>query len=56
MMTTEQRIRMCILIEKMNKQQLFSKKLGIEDKSTFHGEYIEIEEEEISCYQLFLQS
>ena len=40
-MTTDQRIQMCLLIEKMNGQRDYSKKLGLEDKSTFHGRHCE---------------
>ena len=32
-MTTEQRIQRCRLIEKMAKQEEYSKKLGLENKS-----------------------
>ncbi len=49
MTTVAQRIRMIILLEKMVKQKSFSEKLGIEDISKFHGEYIEREECEESC-------
>ena len=36
-MSIEQRIRECILIEKLEKQADYAKKLGIEDVSMFHG-------------------
>lgn len=36
-MPIEQRIRLCLLIEKMDAQRAFSKKLGLEDKTKFHG-------------------
>ena len=49
MITAEQRIRMIILIEKMNKQKTYSKKLGVEDRSKFHGKTIHKEESEIIC-------
>lgn len=48
MITVAQRIRMIILIEKMNKQKQFSEKIGIENISTFHGVIIK-EEEHKSC-------
>lgn len=43
-MRVEQRIRRCILIDKMNAQKDFSKKLGLENISKFHGERIVGEE------------
>lgn len=48
-MTVEQRIRMCLLIEKIYKQKEYSEKIGLEDISKFHGERIGREEKEI-CY------
>ena len=39
-MSVEKRIRMCLLIEKMSEQKEFSKRLGIEDVSTFRGEQV----------------
>ena len=49
MMTVKRRIRLSILIEKMNKQKEYSKKLGLEDFSKFRGERIHREEEKESC-------
>ncbi len=36
-MSIEQRIRECILIEKLEKQAEYGKRLGIEDVSMFRG-------------------
>lgn len=36
-MSIEQRIRECILIEKLEKQAEYGKRLGIEDVSVFRG-------------------
>ena len=44
-MSIEQRIRLSLLIEKINGQKVFSKKLGLENKSLFHGERVGKEEE-----------
>lgn len=43
-MEVEQRIRRCLLIDKMNTQKDFCKKLGLENISKFHGERIVGEE------------
>lgn len=48
-MTVEQRIRMCLLIEKIQKQKEYSEKLGLEDISRFHGEKVDKEERTL-CY------
>lgn len=48
-MTVEQRIRTCLLIEKMKKQKDFSQKLGLEDRSAFHGKRISREEGNHTC-------
>lgn len=48
-MTVEQRIRMCLLIEKIQKQKEYGEKLGLEDISRFHGEKVD-KEERILCY------
>ena len=53
MVTVAQRIRTIILIEKMNNQKEYSEKLGVIDISTFHGEIIEEEENEI-CWTWYL--
>lgn len=42
-MSTRERIRLCILIEKMDEQKSYSEKLGLENKSTFHGKTIKKE-------------
>lgn len=39
-MTTERRIRMSLLAEKIKKQKEYSEKLGLEDVSVFHGKDI----------------
>lgn len=46
-MTVEERIRMSILIEKMEKHKMYSEKLGLENISKFHGERIGMEEKNI---------
>lgn len=48
-MSIKERIRLSLLIEKMNKQSSYSKKLGLEDKSTFHGVRIKKEEDNKPC-------
>lgn len=40
-MTIEQRIRTCMLIEKIYGQTTYSEKLGLENRSRFHGKNIE---------------
>lgn len=47
-MTIKQRIRLCILIEKMHRQDAFSERLGLEDLSRFHGKRID-REEHVTC-------
>ena len=39
-MTTRERIRRCILIEKMNIHSVYSRQLGLEDVSRFCGKEI----------------
>lgn len=48
-MSVEQRIRLCLLIDKMDDQKEYSKKLGLENRSKFHGERIWGEEKEKEC-------
>ena len=48
-MPIEQRIRMCLLIEKMQEQKVFSEKLGLENISKFHGKRMDGEEEKQIC-------
>lgn len=48
-MPIEQRIRMCLLIEKMQEQKVYSEKLGLEDISKFHGKRINQEEGRMTC-------
>ncbi len=36
-MSVEQRILICRLLEKMNDEKEYSRKLGLENKSIFHG-------------------
>ncbi len=40
-MPVKQRIRKCLLIEKINKQRDYSEKLGLEDVSTFNKERVD---------------
>lgn len=44
-MTVDQRIRRCILLEKMQKNKAYSEKLGLEDISTFKGKRVNDKEE-----------
>ena len=44
-MMIEQRIRACLLLEKMYEQKEYSERLGIENRSRFHGKTIEEREE-----------
>lgn len=48
-MPVEQRIRMCLLIDKMENQKDYSKKLGLENITKFHGKEINGEEESREC-------
>lgn len=48
-MPVEQRIKRCLLIEKMSVQKAYSEKLGLENKSKFHGKIIQKEEENKIC-------
>ena len=48
-MTIEQRIRRCLLIEKMYQHKAYSEKLGLEDISRFHGRRVKEEEENKTC-------
>lgn len=36
-MSVEQRVQTCRLLEKMKEQEMYSKRLGLEDMSTVHG-------------------
>lgn len=40
-MTIAERIRTCMLIEKMIEQKEYSERLGLENRSRFHGKEIE---------------
>ena len=40
-MTVKERVQLCLLVEKMNQQQEFSKKLQLEDLSTYHGRAVQ---------------
>ena len=44
-MTTEQRIRTYLFLEKIGEQQEYSERLGLENRSRFHGKAIEEREE-----------
>lgn len=48
-MTVEQRIRRCILIEKMHENKDYSEKLSLEDISKFHGRQISRKEGKKTC-------
>lgn len=39
-MSVEQRIRTCRLLEKMKNQEVFSKRLGLEDTSIMNGKQL----------------
>ncbi len=39
-MSTEKRIWLCRLLERINSQETYSKKLGLVDASTYHGEIV----------------
>ena len=45
-MTIGQRIRTCLLIEKICEQKDYSERLGLENRSRFHGKTIEEREEQ----------
>lgn len=45
-MTIEERIRTCMLIEKMVEQKEYSERLGLENRTRFHGKIIEEREEQ----------
>ncbi len=36
-MSVQERVRMCRLIDQMERQKEYSKRLGLENRSTFHG-------------------
>ena len=48
-MPIEQRIRLCLLIEKLTKKKEYGQKLGLEDTSRFHGKRIGGEKGEKQC-------
>ena len=48
-MNIEERIKMCLIIEKMYKNKEYSKKLGLLDISEIHGKRINQEEAERNC-------
>ena len=48
-MHVEQRIRACMLLEKMAVNQRFCKKIGLENQTTFRGERIVKEEVDEKC-------
>ena len=48
-MTVEQRIKRCLLAEKMQEQEAYSKKLGLTDVSRFNGKRINEREENKIC-------
>lgn len=48
-MSIEERIRIVLLLERMHMLKSYSEKLGLEDRSRFHGKRIEKEEVENNC-------
>lgn len=48
-MSIEQRVRMCLMIERIHEQKDYSKILGLEENSKFHGKRIAEEENEERC-------
>ena len=40
-MSVQERIRMCQIIEKMEVHEDYSKRLGLENKSSYHGSPVE---------------
>lgn len=40
-MSVQERMKMCRLIEQMESKPVLSKRLGLENKSTFHGSYVD---------------
>lgn len=47
-MPIEQRIRMCLLIERMHEYKTYSERLGLVDVSKFHGKIMK-EEKKKRC-------
>ena len=50
-MPVQQRIRLCLLLEKMYERKEFSEQLGLKDKTRFHGEELHGEEGATKCYR-----
>ena len=48
-MSVQQRIRLCLLLEKMYERKEFSEQLGLEDKTKFHGQNVRKTEETHIC-------
>lgn len=48
-MSIEQRVRMCLMIERIHEQKDYSKILGLEENSKFHRKRIAEEEDEERC-------
>lgn len=48
-MSIEQRVRMCLMIERIHEQKDYSKILGLEENSKFYGKRIAEEEDEERC-------
>lgn len=48
-MPTKQRIRLCLLIEKIQEHKEYSEKLGLVDKTTFHGKEVHGEGGKYTC-------
>lgn len=39
-MSVQERVKMCQLVDQMGKNSELSKRLGLENRSTFHGSYM----------------
>lgn len=56
MMSVEQRVRRCLLLEKMKKDPEYSRKLGLEDRTVFKGKRVNILEGDTNKWSVwFLQ-
>ena len=40
-MSVQERVKMCRIIAQMENKPALSKRLGLENKSTFHGSYVD---------------
>lgn len=55
-MSVKERVRMCLLIEKIHKLKEYSERLGLEDVSTFNKKRVDSEEKggKETCSLLYL--